>query len=233
MNVALPEVDGRVLAGAVSFKTEARFDPATEASVVTYKEVPDRIAFTARLAANWARLARTSAEDRRVALILANYPNRDGRIGNGVGLDTPASTLTLLRAMAEAGYTLGELPADGNAVVRRLAMGPTNDLAARPGADRWRTARPGRLPSLFLPRCPRPRGRGLFKSGAGPRTIRSSPTGISGFRWCASATSPWACSRRGVTTSIPCAPTTTRTWCRRTAIWRSMPGCAANSAPTP
>ncbi len=132
MNVALPEVDGRVLAGAVSFKTEARFDPATEASVVTYKEVPDRIAFTARLAANWARLARTSAEDRRVALILANYPNRDGRIGNGVGLDTPASTLTLLRAMAEAGYTLGELPADGNAVVRRLAMGPTNDLAARP-----------------------------------------------------------------------------------------------------
>ncbi|MDP6883956.1 MAG: cobaltochelatase subunit CobN, partial [Rhodospirillales bacterium] len=131
MNVALPEVDGRVLAGAVSFKTEARFDAATEASVVTYKDVPDRIAFTAQLAVNWARLARTPARDRRVALILANYPNRDGRIGNGVGLDTPASTLNLLRAMAEAGYAVGELPADGNALVRRLAMGPTNDLAAR------------------------------------------------------------------------------------------------------
>jgi cobaltochelatase CobN len=139
MNVALPEVDGRILAGAVSFKTEARFDPATESSVVTYKDVPDRIAFTAQLAANWARLARTSAKDRCVALILANYPNRDGRIGNGVGLDTPASTLTLLRAMAEAGYTVGELPADGNALVRRLAMGPTNDLvvrAARIGGER-------------------------------------------------------------------------------------------------
>ena len=139
MNVALPEVDGRILAGAVSFKTEARFDPATETSVVTYKEVPDRIQFTAQLAANWARLARTSAKDRRVALILANYPNRDGRIGNGVGLDTPASTLVLLRAMAEAGYALGELPADGNALVRRLAMGPTNEQtarAARAGGER-------------------------------------------------------------------------------------------------
>ena len=139
MNVALPEVDGRVLAGVVSFKTEARFDPATESSVVTYKEVPDRIAFTAQLAANWARLARAPARDRRVALILANYPNRDGRIGNGVGLDTPASTLTLLRAMAEAGYAVGELPTDGNDLVRRLAMGPTNDLverAARIGGER-------------------------------------------------------------------------------------------------
>lgn len=131
MNVALPEVDGRILSRAVSFKTEARFDPATETSVVTYKEVPDRIAFTADLAANWARLSRTPAADRRVAVILANYPNRDGRIGNGVGLDTPASTLTLLRAMAGAGYAVGDLPDNGNELINRLGAGPTNDLADR------------------------------------------------------------------------------------------------------
>ena len=37
------------------------------------------------------------AAERRVALVLANYPNRDGRIANGVGLDTPASTVRLLQ----------------------------------------------------------------------------------------------------------------------------------------
>ena len=131
MNVALPEVDGRILARAVSFKTEARFDAATEASVVAYAPVADRVAFTAALAANWARLAGAPAAGRRVALILANYPNRDGRIGNGVGLDTPASTLALLRAMAAAGYEIGDLPADGDALVGLLAAGPTNDLEAR------------------------------------------------------------------------------------------------------
>ncbi|MHA1567900.1 MAG: cobaltochelatase subunit CobN, partial [Alphaproteobacteria bacterium] len=134
MNVALPEIDGRILSRAVSFKTEARFDTATETSVVNYKEVADRIHFSAALAANWARLARAPAAERRVALILANYPNRDGRIGNGVGLDTPASTLSLLRAMAGAGYAVGDLPEDGNALVGLLGAGPTNDLRKRESA---------------------------------------------------------------------------------------------------
>ncbi|MCK4869230.1 MAG: cobaltochelatase subunit CobN, partial [Alphaproteobacteria bacterium] len=76
--------------------------------------------------ANWARLRRTPAGERRVALVLANYPNRDGRMGNGVGLDTPAATVTVLRAMAAADYRVEDIPADGDALVARLAEGPTN-----------------------------------------------------------------------------------------------------------
>jgi cobaltochelatase CobN len=127
MNVALPEVDGRLLTRAVSFKAEARFDALTEASLVRYESVPDRIDFVAELAAAWARLRRTPVAERRVALVLANYPNRDGRLGNGVGLDTPAGALAALRAMAAAGYQIDGLPADGNGLVRRLLEGPSND----------------------------------------------------------------------------------------------------------
>ena len=126
MNVALPEVDGRILSRAVSFKAEARYDPLTETSVVTYAQVPDRVAFVARLAANWLTLRDTPAAERRLALVLANYPNRDGRIGNGVGLDTPAGTIEVLRALAEAGYAVEGIPADGNALVAALPAGPTN-----------------------------------------------------------------------------------------------------------
>ena len=53
---------------------------------------PDRVEFVADLAANWVRLRKKEAGKRNVAIILANYPNRDGRIANGVGLDTPAGT---------------------------------------------------------------------------------------------------------------------------------------------
>ena len=126
MNVALPEVDGRILSRAVSFKAEARWDPLTETSVVTYAQLPDRIAFVAKLAANWLGLRATPPSERRLALVLANYPNRDGRIGNGVGLDTPAGTLEVLRALAGAGYAVGDIPADGNALVAALQAGPTN-----------------------------------------------------------------------------------------------------------
>ncbi len=131
MNVALPEVDGRVLAGVASFKTEARYDPRVEASVVTYAPAADRVEHGARLAAGWARLAATPARERRVAIILANYPNRDGRMANGVGLDTPAGTLVLLRAMRQSGYPVGDLPEDGNTLMAGLSAGPTNALAGR------------------------------------------------------------------------------------------------------
>ncbi len=126
MNVALPEVDGRVLARAVSFKAAARYDERVEANIVASEPLEDRMRYTARLAANWARLRNTAPRDRRVALVMANYPNRDGRLGNGVGLDTPAGTIEVLKAMRMAGYGVADLPGDGDALMRHLAEGPTN-----------------------------------------------------------------------------------------------------------
>jgi len=126
MNVALPEIDGRILSRAVSFKAPLGRDPETEADLVGYRPVADRIAFVADLARNWARLREHPVAERRVALILANYPNRDGRIGNGVGLDTPASAVGILQALARAGYRVADTPAGPEALVRRLLAGPTN-----------------------------------------------------------------------------------------------------------
>ncbi len=126
MNVALPEVDGRVLTRAVSFKSEARFDPDTQSSVVAYSTRPDRVAFACALAARWTALGRTPVSQRKVAIVLANYPNRDGRIGNGVGLDTPAGTAELVRAMETAGYNVGAAPGTGRALMADLLSGPTN-----------------------------------------------------------------------------------------------------------
>ena len=131
MNVALPEIDGRILARAVSFKAPLGRDPETEADLVGYQPVADRIAFVADLARNWTRLRAKPRGERRVALILANYPNRDGRIGNGVGLDTPASAITILQSLSGAGYRVTDAPKDGEALIRRLLAGPTN---ANPGA---------------------------------------------------------------------------------------------------
>jgi cobaltochelatase CobN len=137
MNVALPEVDGRIIARAVSFKAAARRDAETECDIVTYAPVADRVDFTADLAAAWARLRRSPPRERRIALVLANYPNRDGRLGNGVGLDTPASTVAVLDALAAAGYRVDNRPADGAALMALLQAGPTNDLRRRA----WREVR--------------------------------------------------------------------------------------------
>ncbi|MDQ7070442.1 MAG: cobaltochelatase subunit CobN [Rhodobacterales bacterium] len=131
MNVALPEVDGRILSRAISFKDEAYFDDATECAIATYRAVGDRIDFVTQLTANWAKLRHTPANCRKVALILANYPNKDGRLANGVGLDTPASTIEALNLLKTNGYTVENPPEDSDALMQAILAGPTNWLTDR------------------------------------------------------------------------------------------------------
>lgn len=133
MQVALTELDGRVLARAVSFKAADAVDPLTEVPLARHRPLADRVDLTAALAAAWLRLRATPAAERRVAIVLANYPIRDGRLANGVGLDTPASCVDLLRALAGAGYGVTGAPTTGDLLIAELLAGITNDLAARPG----------------------------------------------------------------------------------------------------
>jgi cobaltochelatase CobN len=135
MNVALPEIDGRILSRAVSFKAPLGRDSETEADLVGYSPVADRVAFVADLARNWARLRARAPAERRAALVLANYPNRDGRIGNGVGLDTPASAVAILRGLAAAGYRIIDAPNEPEDLIERLLAGPTNSNPRAPAAE--------------------------------------------------------------------------------------------------
>ena len=119
MNVALPEVDGRIITRAVSFKAAERHT-ATQCDIARHGPVTDRIEFVAELARSWAVLRTTPAADRHVSIVLTNYPNRDGRVGNGVGLDTPAGTIQILHALKLNGYGVAQIPADGDRLIRDL-----------------------------------------------------------------------------------------------------------------
>ncbi len=131
MSVVLPELDGRIYARAISFKAEARWHERTQCRIVTYRSVPDRISFVADLAENWLRLGKVSNAEKRLAIVLANYPNKDGRIANGVGYDTPASTIAILEAAKSAGYAIDNFPESGNRLIEALQRGRTNASAAR------------------------------------------------------------------------------------------------------
>jgi cobaltochelatase CobN len=128
MHIALPELDGRIISRPISFKDLAWRSERSQSDVVCYRPQPERMDFVAELARRWVLLGRLPNADKRVALILANYPTRDGRIGNGVGLDTPASALNILRAMQGEGYPVTDLPDSGTELIHQLLGGVTNDL---------------------------------------------------------------------------------------------------------
>ncbi|MCT1515129.1 cobaltochelatase subunit CobN [Dietzia cercidiphylli] len=99
--IAIPEFDGRIITAPFSFK-EIDAD-----GLPRYVADPERCARVAGIAVSHARLRHVPAADRRIALVLSAYPTKHSRIGNAVGLDTPVSTIRLLRRMRDEGYDLG------------------------------------------------------------------------------------------------------------------------------
>ncbi|MDQ7807267.1 cobaltochelatase subunit CobN [Amycolatopsis sp. A133] len=99
--MAVPEFDGRLITVPFSFK-ELDAD-----GLPRYVPDAERASRVARIALAHARLRHTPAPERRIALMLSAYPTKHSRVGNAVGLDTPASVIELLRRMRDLGYDLG------------------------------------------------------------------------------------------------------------------------------
>ena len=133
MQVVLPELDGRLLGRVVSFKEVQQRHPQLDCPLLRYTPVAERLAWCGQWARAWLHLAATPAAQRRLAIVLANYPTRNSHLANGVGLDTPASVAACLGWLAAAGYGVaGELPRDGDQLIRKLTMGRSNDPRSLP-----------------------------------------------------------------------------------------------------
>ncbi|MGQ3671473.1 cobaltochelatase subunit CobN [Xanthobacter sp. TB0136] len=157
MQVALPEFDGRLSGYPVSFREELEEDPAlafTRRVQVPYRE---GIAALARQAACWVRLRHTPPHERRLAIVLPDYPARGGRAGFAVGLDTPASTCSILDLLAQAGHDTARTW-DGQALMARLTGARTAQALTLPLAEyeSWLAALPDAPRTALLERWGRP-----------------------------------------------------------------------------
>lgn len=156
MQVVLPEIDGRIGGLIIGHKAEAVWHERTQCPLASFAPEPDGIARAVKLAKAYALLRTTPRAERKIGLVLANYPLRDGRLANGVGYDAPQSTVEIMRVLREAGYAVdvacmaspltpspspleaedarradegAAMFASGTALIAHLQTGPTN---ARP-----------------------------------------------------------------------------------------------------
>ena len=132
-NVIWPEYDGQIIASPIG---AMEFDPVKGKDL---RPIEERVEAMARVAKGWAVLNRIPVEDRRVAVILYQNPPRRDSLGGAYGLDTPQSVVNILSGMKTAGYTVEEVPEDGNKLISRMLSGLANDedwLSAREMRER-------------------------------------------------------------------------------------------------
>ena len=122
MQVAIPEFDGRLITVPFSFKQIG------EDGLPVYVADPERAQRVAGVAVAHARLRHKPNSEKKIALVLSSYPTKHARVGNAVGLDTPASAVLLLKAMREAGYAITEFPEDGDTLVHTLIAAGGHDV---------------------------------------------------------------------------------------------------------
>ncbi|MEV1287733.1 cobaltochelatase subunit CobN [Micromonospora sp. NPDC049679] len=123
MQVAVPEFDGRLVTVPFSFK-EAGPD-----GIPVYVADPERAARVAGIAVGYARLRHLANAGKRLAIVLSSYPTKHARVGNAVGLDTPASAVELIAALAEAGYDVGDAASyDGDGLIHTLIAAGGHDV---------------------------------------------------------------------------------------------------------
>jgi len=99
MQIALPELDGRLDGPPISFRKEA--PPGLPSRREAF---PDGVAQAVSMAEGWTRLAATPPAQRQLALILSDYPGAEGQMAHAVGLDGFASIASILQLLAESSY---------------------------------------------------------------------------------------------------------------------------------
>ncbi|WP_135533744.1 cobaltochelatase subunit CobN [Halostella pelagica] len=131
LSVALPEFDGNVITHPISGKERTDDDAGIGSAPKQHFPIEDRVDHAARLAVNWAHLRHVPNDEKRVAVVLHNYPPSDDGIGTAFGLDSPESTVNLLDELGARGYDLGgRRPESGQSLVETLTSQLTLD-------DRW------------------------------------------------------------------------------------------------
>lgn len=125
MKVALPEFDGRIIGHLIGFREE--ITSSFGSPTIRMRPHKEGLQLTAQLAKRLAILGHKVNKEKKVAIILSNYPVKNGRLGNAVGLDTPASVINIIDALAGAGYSVSDRPKDGADLMERITSNFTND----------------------------------------------------------------------------------------------------------
>jgi cobalamin biosynthesis Mg chelatase CobN len=112
-NVVTPETEGIQPLPPICSREAGEIVSALE-------PIPDRVTLLGDVTSRWLKLRHLSNSEKRVAFFCYNFPPGPGNVGVAYFLDVAGSLRSILRAMGEAGYNVGEPDENDAATSRKL-----------------------------------------------------------------------------------------------------------------
>ncbi len=82
--------------------------------------IPERIQRLTNRVKSWVSLGQKPISQRKIAIILYGFPPGYGAVGTAALLNVPRSLIKLLNALKAQGYTVGDIPEDGEELIRQI-----------------------------------------------------------------------------------------------------------------
>ncbi|MCW4018158.1 MAG: cobaltochelatase subunit CobN [Candidatus Bathyarchaeota archaeon] len=126
-NVTMSEFDGALITVPIAAMDFSQTIPSTGTRIIKFDPISERITKLASLSIKWGKLRHMANKDKKVAIILHNYPPRNDTIGHAFGLDSSASVMNILKDLKQQGYKLDSLPENSKQLMDTIINGLTND----------------------------------------------------------------------------------------------------------
>ncbi len=129
MQIIIPEFDGRIITIPCAFKETVSINENICCETSNYKFDQKGINWLVQLVSNYIKLKKLKNKDKKIAVVISNYPVKNSRIGNGVGLNTPNSIINILNWFKDEGYEISDvdLPNSSRELMSMLIKKRTND----------------------------------------------------------------------------------------------------------
>ena len=112
--VVMPELDGRIEMLTVGCMKNLGYSEEIHSDVLEVAPLPENIQFTTERIKKWLNLREKLNSEKKIAIIIYNYPPGEDKIGNAAYLDVSESLRNLLNTLIKEGYTSEKLPEDKN-----------------------------------------------------------------------------------------------------------------------
>ncbi|NLL81800.1 MAG: cobaltochelatase subunit CobN [Tissierellia bacterium] len=131
INVAMPEMDGVIVGMPIATK-EVKKDVDTCFDIISYYPIKERVYKMAMLAVQYSKLGRTNNDEKKIAILMHNYPPKNESIGCAFGLDTQQSIIEILKNLKNNGYKVDYIYKSTQELMEAIMQSCTND-------EKWHT----------------------------------------------------------------------------------------------